>query len=440
MTMQTIIGPQFRDSWKPFAPPWLQVGVGEQYMYTLELMRDLLLEKADQAIAIRLPGQGDPSQIPWLAFDRQLLQGPAEPTANFILRLQTAIPTWNEAGSALAALGQLQPYMVNLQPGVNPAYPEIVIVSAPRGGWTSWYTIYQGQPLNTPPNLMTVPTNFDWDGNLAATWRAWLVLYMSAVATGLSGSTAQTDVASGASFTVPGQLVNGVWVPTTSGTPVNTGFLTLIGLAGLAATNVGDMITMIGSIHAANNGTFQIAEVFSSSSCLIASPNGVASDAGPLTWSIAAYPWMAPGPAYGTPNILYGQGELAVPPIDTGSNVGGIWKPTTTAGASSSPIISWGLSVSANVIVSIRGILKTWKCGATYYPNIIVTFGGGDSTSGNAYSPLSAEGSGNPDGTFGSVGKNVSGVWGPTRHINNPWDAFCQGTGQAIGCGVENVT
>jgi hypothetical protein len=440
MTQPAIIGPQFRDTWYASAPSWLQTGDAEKYMYVLELMRDLLLEKADEAITIRIPGQGDPSQIPWLAYDRQLVQGPAEPNANFIIRLQQSIPTWNEAGSALAVLGELQPYMQELQPGVPAAYPEIAVVSNPRGGSTTWNTIYQGQTLQTPPNLMTVPVNFSWDGNNAATWRAWLVLYMSSVATGVSGSAGATGASSGASFTVPGQLVSGVWVPTTSGTPVNTGFLLLTGLAGLPSSCAGSMITISGSSNPTNNGTFQIAEYISATSCIIANPTGVASDTGPLTWSVATYPWMAPGPAFGTPNLLWGQGELTPPTIDTGSNVGGIWQPTTLPGSGSSPIISWGLSISANLIVSIRGILKTWKSGGTYYPNIIISFGGGNNAAGNAYSPLSAEGSGNPNGTFGSVGSNVSGTWEPTRYINNVWDCFCQGTGVAVGCGVENYT
>src|ERR1700761_7780890 len=99
---------QFRDSFYQFVPPWLSTGNAEKYFYTLELMRDLLMEKGNQAIKIRLPGQGDVSQIPYLAFDRQLIQGPLESTASFVVRLQEAFPTWNESGSAIAVLGQLQ--------------------------------------------------------------------------------------------------------------------------------------------------------------------------------------------------------------------------------------------------------------------------------------------------------------------------------------------
>jgi hypothetical protein len=92
------------------------------------------------------------------------------------------------------------------------------------------------------------------------------------------------------------------------------------------------------------------------------------------------------------------------------------------------------------VIVSVRGILKTFKTGGAYYPNIVVAFDCGDGAPGSAYSPNSGQGSGNPDGTFGSVGKLVDGAWVPTRLITSPWNAYCQGTGIAQDCSVENIS
>ena len=78
---------QFRDTWPALAPEWLTTGFAEKYMYTLELQRDILLDKMNQAIKIRWPGQGDASQLPYLAHDRQIFQGPNEPVDQFIQRL-----------------------------------------------------------------------------------------------------------------------------------------------------------------------------------------------------------------------------------------------------------------------------------------------------------------------------------------------------------------
>lgn len=439
---------QFRDNFYGLVPPLLRTGTGERYEYVLQLSSDLLMEKAYQAIAIRLPGQGDVSQLPYLANDRALVQGPAESNASFVARLQGAFAAWGKAGSAAAVLGQLQAYAQNLQPGVPATYPEVAIVANQRGSKNSWHTIYQGQPVGTAPTLATVSANFNWDGNTTPVWRAWLIWYMSPVATGLHGTAAATSTASGGSFESPGQIVTQmvgsgnvqVWIPQTTGTPINAPFITMTGLASLTPDNVGDAITVTGSSHSGNNGTFQIAEVISATSCVIVNLNGVASDAGPLTWSIATYPWMAPGLAFGSPNVDWGQGESSAPAIDTGDAIGGVWQPSLEAVSTSQPSNAWGLNVSAYVIEAIRQILKTWKSAATYYPSIIIAFDGGDGTAGNAYSPLSSTGSGNPDGTFGSPGKNSSGVWSPSRLIDSPWDVYCQGTGAAVDCGIENIT
>jgi hypothetical protein len=169
-------------------------------------------------------------------------------------------------------------------------------------------------------------------------------------------------------------------------------------------------------------------------------PSGVGSDTGPLTWSISYYPFIGPGPQWGTPGYTFGEGQTTSPPKDTGANIGGVWQPSTSGGAGYGATLSWGLTCSSNTIQSIRQLLQRWKSAASYYPNIIISFDGGDSSSGSAYSPNSTPGSGNPDGTFGSVGAISNGVWVPTRKINSSFDAFCQGTGYARACSIENVT
>lgn len=428
--------PQFRDSFYGLVPPWLSTGDAEKYFYTLELMRDLLMEKSNQAQKIRLPGQGDSSQIPFLAHDRQLVQGPLEPDASFILRLREAFPTWNEAGSAPAVLGQLQCYAQGRQ--VDRTEPEFAIVSNPRtlqGGAivNTWWTLNYDDPIGTKPLLSMVPENFDWDGNNAATWRAWLVIYQH-LDFAPSHNGASITAAGDGSFVLAdlGEEVDGVWVPKTSGTAVNAPFLTVAGLAGLSVSDVGKILALAGSVNANNNGSFQIARVLSSTSCVIVNPSG-AVDAGPLTWTVAAYPWMPPGPAWGTPGLVWGEGEGTPPQVDTGSNVGGVWQPTELVSTGERPAFSWGLYVDSLEIVTIRELVRTWKSTGTYYPNIIICYG-------DEYSRTSS-GAGNPDGSFGEVGYDPgAGVWVPTRALASPWDCYCQGTGRAVACSLENMS
>jgi hypothetical protein len=426
----------FRENFYSLAPPWLTTGNAEKYLYTLQLCSDLLLDKMSQASLIGMPGLGDPSQIPWLANDRVLFQGPAESDAAFITRLQTAFPAWKKAGSRVSVLGQLQAYLQNLQPGVTPALPEMTIVSG-NSSVTTWDTIYQDTPIGAQPAHTTVAANWDWDGKYLP-WRTWLVLFMALVPTGLSGSSAATGTTAGIAYGT-GANVNGVWVPNSGATPINEPYLNLTGLSGLTAANAGQWITISGSSNPGNNGTFPILTVTTSTECTIANPNGVGSDAGPLTWSIGSYPFIGPGPTWGAPGVLFGQGELQIPALDFGSNVHGIWQPTSSTNYG--PSISFGLSCSAQVIQSIRQIVgsKTagWKSAGAYYESIIIAFDGATGAAGSAFSPNSSEGSGNPDGSFGGHGKNVAGVWIPNRLITSTFDCYCQGTGSWQGSSVE---
>jgi hypothetical protein len=398
---------QQRDWVKQASPPWLQTGNGERFMYTIGLMSDFLLEKANQAAKIGMPGEGDVSQIPYLANDRQLVQGPAESNASFIQRLRTCFAAWKKAGSRVAVLAQLQAYAQNLQPGVSGVLPQMAIVGD-SGTVSQWDTLYQDTPLGSVPSKQIVsPANFNWDG-VVKPWRAWLILYMATVATGLSGTGA--DVMFRAAGSLPGgQNIGGVWVPATSGTPVNYPWYRLTGLSGLTTNNVGQWLQCSGFANAGNNGLFPIVAVVNSGECTIANTAGVLGDTGG-TWSVVEYPWIGPAMPYGAPNSpAYGSG-------------------------------TYGVDVSSEVIVSIRQIVQRWKSGATWYVHIVVAFDGSTGVAGSAFSPNSAQGSGNPDGSFGPHGKNVGGVYVPTRLISSPYDAWCDGTGTYSKCSVQNVT
>ena len=437
---QLVYPPQFRDVWYGKAPPWLRTGKAELYLYTLQLCSDLLVEKMVQAIAIRFPGRGDPSQIPYLASDRQLVQGPSETAAAFCGRLQNAFNFWNNAGSRYCVAEALQSYLVGLSPGVAATEALFAIVSGSYPTVATWLTQYVGDPIGygTPALATVLPSNFDWDGG-AQPWRAWLVLYGHSVATEQSGTDAAIGTSSGPLWGT-GENVAGVWVPNPIGTTLQAGFFAVSGLSGLAIANLGDALALTGSSHTANVGTFPIVQIVSETECVIANPGGVAGDAGPLAWSISSFPTFAPGLPFGSPGVLWGAGEQSAPPADTGSNVGGVWRPASVPGAGQLPSYAWGLSVSPAFISSIRALLQTYKSGTTYYDRIIVTFDvDAGLRAGTAYSPNSSPGDGNPAGQFGGQGRNVAGVWVPPAPPGSAFDAYCQGTGAWQGCTVANV-
>lgn len=378
--------------------PSLRTGNGEKFLYTFGLALDALAEKMDQATRAHIPGLArTPTAIPYQAEDRLLVQGPAESNAQFVERLTRAFKAWRKAGSREAILEQLKAYRTGLDPGVVETDPSMLIVGG-NGTYTTWDTATFGDaPEDEPSRRRVTPSNFDWDGQ-DRPWRSWLVLFMRDVATGVAGTAASVS-------TVGGSGVSGVF----------SGFATLTGLADVPTDALGMWITVSGAASAANNGRFQVALRLSDTSVMIANPGpGVAPDAnnGAITWSLSAFPFFRPTQAWGSPTLVWGS-------------------------------FTWGLEWAGHdtqlVIAAMRQILRRWKSARTYYPNILVSFDGGDGTAGRQFSPLSSKGSGNPNGNYGDYGTNVNGVWTP-RARDFPLTCFLDGTGQYLRCNVHNVT
>lgn len=378
--------------------PWLRVGNAEKFLYTFGLGLDALAEKMDQAARAHIPGEAlTETAIPYQAEDRLLVQGPAETDAQFIPRLQRSYDTWRKAGSREIILEELKGYRSNLDPGVTATDPSMLIVGG-TAAHTVWDSSTFGDAPETPPaHRIETPGNWNWD-NVYKSWRAWLVLFMRAVPTGIAGTAASVT-------TVGGSGVSGV----------TSGFATITGLAAIPSDVVGQWARFSGAASGGNNGFFQVVSRISSTSLMIANTNpGVAGDAnnGAIVWSLEAYPFFRPTQSYGAPSSVWGTG---------------IWG------------IEWADNDTVQTITSLRQILKRWKSGRTYYPNILVSFDGGDGTPGNQFSPLDALGVGNPNGDYGDYGLNVSGVWVPRARVY-PLTAFLDGTGQYARCNVHNVT
>ncbi len=374
----------------PFVTPNLTGPNGHRYLYTMLAGLDSLLEKHNEAMVSRFPGRADPSFIPYQANDRQLVQGPAETNAQFILRMKSFLDAWRIAGSKRAVLDQVHAYLTNTQPGADGNWPECLIV----GGNTdvsSWDVMSALTPQSGPPAHRVIdPANWDWDGKLQP-WRSWLILFMQLLPTGQASDSPVVSSVGGSG--VPG---------------VTSGFATITNLSGITSANVMQYLTIAGMATPANNGTFQIVAIVNSATVIVANPAAVATDTG-ATWEIGYYPFIGPAPVWGSPSAVWGS-------------------------------FTWGVSCSPDVITSIRQIVQRWKGAGTYYPNIIISFQSGNGAAGQDFAVGSAQGAGNPDGTWGGIGKLVDGVWVPAKTPQNLATAFCDGTGRAIRCYEKNQT
>jgi len=381
---------QQRDSIKRLSPPFLAQGVAEKILYTIGLSADAVAEKMNQASQAHMPGLCDPSCLALIGADRVMGQGPNESNASYAVRLQKAFDTWQHAGSSRSVLQQVLGYVstpANVQSGTVPI-GTIVGVSA-AGTYAHWDVFYNTSDTSQPPHHQLVsPANWNWDGK--NTWfQSFLILYFPIVLSSTTGAAASISSFSG-------------------------GFATISGITGVTTSSVGQFVVVSGAASSANNGTFQIAQYLSPTAVLIANSKAVTPDAnnGSISWTIGSYPAIGPAPAWGTPGLTWGS-----------------W--------------TWGVSVSSAYIAGLRSLVRLWKTANSFFPWIILSFAGGDGTTGKEFSPNSSQGAGNPDGTWGTWAKTVSGVAVPARDSGvgvSKFDAFCDGTAIYQQCFVPTGT
>lgn len=386
-----------------YAPPTLQDEIGGELLVSLGQGEDTIQDRATQAILVRMPGRGDPSQLPLIGNDRVMTQGPGESNAAFVERLTRAFETWQHAGSARSVLEQAFTYVEGLT-GATGAEPVALIVGGYRARKWTWL-LASDDPTEAPSVFYSPADNWAWDGlEFTRWWRAWLVLFAYRSAPVLSGATASLASSSGAFVTVTG----------------------LAGLtAGVTSLTLPGYLTIGGAATASNNATYQITQYLSSTSCVIAAPGAVVPDAnnGALSWNVSYYPGLQPAPVVGFPGkVVGGNSNQAV----------GVQLP----GAANS------VDTSA-YFAQLRSLVRLWKSAGTFYPWFVLSFGGDTQVpdAGGSGSVIASEftpwtlssGLGNPDGTWGTWAKRSGTLDVVARVSGAPmgqFDCFIDGTGR----------
>lgn len=98
---------------------------------------------------------------------------------------------------------------------------------------------------------------------------------------------------------------------------------------------------------------------------------------------------------------------------------------------------SWGFNVESSFFSTLRLLVRLWKSTPTFYEWFIFSWNGGDGAPGSEFSPNSAAGAGNPDGTWKRWGKTVNGVYQQARTEDA---RFVDGTGIYENCTIPTGT
>lgn len=167
------------------SPPWLQQGAFQQgpgisgrYMQTIGKGLDRVAVRALQASLVSLPGQGDPSALPYLGLDRLLVQGSSESDASFIARVSGSFDAWRVGGTPWGLLRNILALFNGFAGGTPPA----------RTVSNSFVWDYYAAGASTaspPTHVLSITNNWNWDNNAEWTglvpgatpwWRYWLIV------------------------------------------------------------------------------------------------------------------------------------------------------------------------------------------------------------------------------------------------------------------------
>lgn len=150
----------FRDTLLRVVPRWLRGHWGSRYLYAIGIHLDTVAEAATAAVKLRFPGVYSPEGLGLLGKERGIMRGIAETDEAYAYRLSRWWDDRKRKGNAFALAFQLQGIL-------GPHRPRIRVVN--QSG--SWYT------LNEDGSTAVHNAAWDWDGNVNAWSRFWVIIY-----------------------------------------------------------------------------------------------------------------------------------------------------------------------------------------------------------------------------------------------------------------------
>lgn len=155
-----------RDTIKEISPTWLQTEQAEKFLYLCGVLHDMLVEKAQEAQLARMPTRCDPSALPLLGDDRQIIRGIGESDMGYGERLSRAFDSWRLAGLPMGVMAEVIAYL-----STGPKMRHVSNTSV-------WDSFAAGADTTQPPeHVKASPANWDWDGDATLWWRVWAIIY-----------------------------------------------------------------------------------------------------------------------------------------------------------------------------------------------------------------------------------------------------------------------
>lgn len=170
----------FRDKLSDNLPSWLKGPVGARWVYPWGVALDAMADAATWGVLCGYATQCPPDALPWIAVDRQIDRGFAEPEESYRARCRLWLDLWRRSGSA-------ESIIVALGATILPDTTTMRTVSND----SAWDTI-TGGAAPPPHHTLARPRNWDWDslvpGHITAPspdepgyasqwWRAWVIIY-----------------------------------------------------------------------------------------------------------------------------------------------------------------------------------------------------------------------------------------------------------------------
>jgi hypothetical protein len=160
---------RFRTARAKVAPRWLTEGDGQLVGYSLDLVKDVFVERLRQGLLVRFPQQGPNGELApsdalvTMGRDRRVVYGLSDTDATYAAKLKLWLDDRRRAGSAYMLMQKLAEYLGPL--------PSFRTVDA-RGNWYS-------RAANGDEEALLAQENWDWSGDaIGERWsRFWVIVY-----------------------------------------------------------------------------------------------------------------------------------------------------------------------------------------------------------------------------------------------------------------------